>query len=365
MAEMNVKWIEEAIALVQGTCLQHPRFMTGSNELTLAIRAIGQGEVIPLVGPSRWGKTRMLRESIDAYLGARPDEAGKMPVVFVEAENSGPNGIFSTKDFMARCLEAIHHPFYGRDDEGLHSNNAGSYAPRHEQLIHRTPERTLRAAFESAMRNRGTQVLVIDEAHHVQYVAGGNEAAARVLDSWKCLANAAGVKLVLSGSYEILDLLILAPHLVGRQQTIHLSRYRSANECDVRAWAGALAHYSKIVRTDMERGLLSQGTLLLEGSLGCIGQLSRWLRQALVRAQLEDANLLTVEHLKASALPQSQYAALRREIESGESRLASHSSGELGPMPARPLASKSARRRPGTCKPRRHERDARGGDEAL
>ncbi|MBA2077103.1 ATP-binding protein [Rhodanobacter sp. PCA2] len=247
---MSANWIEDAIARIKETCVQHPRFMGASNQMNLAIHAISMGEVIPLVGPSRWGKTRMLREAIGAHLGARPNAAGRMPVICVEAENAGPSGIFSTKDFMARCLEAIHHPFYGKDVEDLDPAETSSYKPRREQLIHRTPERSLRAAFESALRHRGTEVLVIDEAHHVQYVAGGNEAAARVLDSWKCLANAAGVKLVLSGSYEILDLLLLAPHLVGRQQTIHLPRYRGAEESDIRAWAGVLAHYSQFLRTE-------------------------------------------------------------------------------------------------------------------
>lgn len=362
---MSNGWIEEAIARIKNTCVQHPRFMEASNQLDLAIRAIGLGEIIPLVGPSRWGKTRMLREAIGAHLGARPDADGKMPVVFVEAENSGPNGILSTKDFMARCLEAIHHPFYGGSDDGLHSGEVGFCKPQNQQLTDRTPERSLRIAFESAMRNRGTEVLVVDEAHHVQYVAGGKEAAARVLDSWKCLANAARVKLVLSGSYEILDLLLLAPHLVGRQQTIHLPRYQCTGESDIRAWAGVLAHYSEFVRTGTERGLLAQGTLLLEGSLGCVGQLSRWLRQALVQAQLDGAELLTVEHLKASAIPQSQFDVLRREIESGEAKLAALSSGKPQAFPASAAVSKAKKRRPGTRKPRRHERDARGGNATF
>jgi len=361
---MSAQWIGEAIASIKDTCVQHPRFLDVSNQMNLAIHAVTMGEVIPLVGPSRGGKTRILREAINAHLDAKPDASGRMSVVYVEAENGGPNGIFSTKDFMARCLEAIHHPIFGRGTSEVDPTEVGSYKPHLEQLIHRTPERSLRAALEFALRSRRAEILVIDEAHHVQYVAGGREAAARVLDSWKCLANAAGVRLILSGSYDILDLLPLAPHLVGRQQTIHLARYRGVNESDIRAWAGLLAHFSQFIRTEADRGLLSYGSLLLDGSLGCVGQLSRWLRQALVYAQLSGAEQLTLQHLKASALPQSQYASLHREIEAGEAKLVAFASDEPVMPPPSTTVAKTTKRRPGTRKPKRHERDARVGDAA-
>ncbi|WP_276965125.1 ATP-binding protein [Metallibacterium scheffleri] len=312
-------WVEDAIDAIENTKIRHHNYELTRARLAASCRATFRGELIVLVGPSRVGKTRCIRDALNVPRENIPDANAWMRVVVVDAGNDSRGGEFSTKGFMAECLRGIHHPIYGMPAED---------DPWEEHLqakIHRAPEAMLRMALENALARRRTEYFVIDEAHHVRYAPGGDAAAARILDSYKCLANRTNIKLVLAGSYEMLSLLTLAPHLLGRQQPLEFSRYRSDSRLDVSAWEQVLRKFSESMRFRDNESLSSWNRYLFDGSHGCVGQLSRWLRAALATLLSDGGDAMTQEILTRCRLPAAQEASILAEIQQGERHMQSFS----------------------------------------
>lgn len=309
-------WIPAALDALKATKVLHRNYEIARKQLTVASRAVMKGELIVLVGPSRVGKTRCLKDALDIREPNEPSDDQRMPVVIVEASNDSKNGEFSTKAFMAACLRAIHHPIYGVPDED------DPWEERLQAKIHRTPEGTLRAAFERAIGLRRTERGVFDEAHHVRYAPGGDSAAARILDSYKCLANRTNINLVLSGSYQLLDLLLLAPHLLGRQIPLEFPRYRADVREDVAAWQQILRTFSKHLVFDKGESLCDWGDYLFQGSQGCVGQLLSWLRAALTALLTTNGEAMSHDVLERTRKPSAQEASILSEIVKGEQQLA-------------------------------------------
>lgn len=310
-----VNWIPTALDALKTTKVLHRNYEIARKQLTIASRAVMKGELIVLVGPSRVGKTRCLRDALDISEANRPGDDQRMPVVIVEASNDSKNGEFSTKAFMAACLRSIHHPIYGVPDED------DPWEERLQARIHRTPEGTLRAAFERAIGLRRTERVVFDEAHHVRYAPGGDTAAARILDSYKCLANRTNINLVLTGSYQLLDLLLLAPHLLGRQIPLEFPRYRADTREDVAAWQQTLRTFSKHLVFDKGESLCDWGDYLFQGSQGCVGQLLSWLRAALTGLLTSNGETMSRDVLERARKPGAQEESILAEILKGEQQL--------------------------------------------
>ena len=71
------------------------------------------GEVVCIVGPSRIGKSKLVRELVKDLSGGNDFElTGMLPVVSVNAVNTGPNRTFNTKSFTLRMLDAVKNPIY-------------------------------------------------------------------------------------------------------------------------------------------------------------------------------------------------------------------------------------------------------------
>lgn len=232
------------------------------------------GEVVCITGPSRAGKSLLIRRLIQMLFGeSRFDETGLLPAVVVEAVNAGPHGGFSTKAFTQRLLESVKHPLFSMKGQDLDDLLA-------MQKMDRSTEATLRVALEHALIARETKYLFIDEAQHVQYASRDAQASFAVMDSWKCLAQTTGLVLVLVGAYPILNIVKNSPHLLGRNHQVHFPRYL-ANREDIVAFGQLLQKYSEFI--DLDKSLTSLNDiaeLMYEGSLGCIGLLKAWLKRA-------------------------------------------------------------------------------------
>lgn len=312
---LKKRWTQSALDAFEDLKIEHRNYLLIRLRVASSCCAMFRGELIVIIGPSRVGKTRCIRDALAIPNDNRPDENGNMRVVIVEAGNDSTGGEFSTKGFIIDCLKAIHHPIYGVTAED------DPWGKRLDDLLHRTPEKTLRAAFERALMIRNVEYLVIDEAHHVNYVPGGMAAAARVLDSWKCLGNRTNVKLVLTGSYALLSLLTLAPHLLGRQQPLEFPRYRSDSRLDIEAWEQLIRKFSELFRFPDGKSLSQWNRLLFEGSLGRVGGLSLWLRTCLAKMDAERVDHLSLDVLEACRLPAMQEDAMLAEILDGEKNL--------------------------------------------
>lgn len=308
-------WISIAMATMSSSRMPHRYYLVTRAEVEAACWAALAGEIVVLTGPPRVGKTKCVREAVQLALGSMQAPIGAQLLVQVEAGNDGTSGEFSTKAFMVACLKAVNHPIYGGPSE------EDPLGERYAALIQRTSEATLHEAFERALKLKGTLYLVIDEVQHVRYVRGGPSAAARILNSWKCLASRTGVKLILIGTYEILDLLALAPHLIGRQQCINFPRYREDSAEDRNEWARVLKAYSALLRFEGDGDLTQWYDLLFSTCLGRVGALFRLLRSALSHARVHKQEVLRYEAILSGTAVESQLDAVRLEVLAGEELL--------------------------------------------
>lgn len=293
--------------------IEHAHFLRAVDELFNALTSMRPGEVVLSVGPSRVGKSSSIAEALNRIYGPKAERRScQIPYVFVEACNTSNGGALSTKSFMWDACKAIEHPLYGSP---LPSDPLGEEL---HQRINRTPESVLRSAFEHATSAMGTQFFIIDEAQHFKYVTGRGGAEA-TLNSLKCLANRTGMVLVLVGSYELLDMLCLAPHLVGRQVTIEFPRYRDHLAHDRACFKGVLAAWSKLLPFDQpDTSLLTWKKFLHEQTFGCVGLLSIWLRAALASAISANESTFSLAALRRMQMVLGFRAAIESEITRGE-----------------------------------------------
>jgi hypothetical protein len=349
-------WIFSALKSLESLKVEHRNYLDVQRRISAACAAMFRGELLVIVGPSRVGKTRCVRDGMGIPDNNKPESDQTMRIVIVEAANEGTSAEFSTKGFAMACLRAIRHPVYGVADKD------DPWEQKLNERLDRTPERRLWSAFESALVMRRTEFLVVDEAHHVRYVRGGDQAAARVLDSWKCLANKTKVKLVLTGSYSLLNLLSLAPHLLGRQQPIEFARYRANVQDDVESWEKMLRSFSELLQFQPGESLSTWNRLLFEGSLGRVGGLSLWVRTALA-AMLSDGELhVTGDVLQKVRFPATQEAAILKEILTGERELIRRDGQSPAPINApttAPKAKSTPRKTPFRRQPKRSPANGR------
>lgn len=283
-----------------------------------SILSIAQpGEVVCITGPSRVGKSRLAKELSVLLEGENKfEETGLMNTVMVEAANSGQHGAFSTKAFIQRLLGAVHHPILSMGDAAINDLFV-------VHKMDKSTESTLRLAVERALIARKVRYLIIDEAQHVRYATRGAQAPHAVMDSWKCLAESAGVILVMVGAYPILDVIRKSPHLIGRKHQIHMPRYSHDDE-DLQEFVSIIKSYEEIIELDKSISSLWQNyEMLYEGTFGCIGLLRAWLTRASAFAYANGSGI-TMDILKKSMLSESDRKEVKAEILEGENLLSNN-----------------------------------------
>lgn len=294
--------------------ISHRNWVNALSESFALLSVADPGDVISITGPSRAGKSRLIVELEKLLVGGeRAQEPGKMPVVIVEAVNAGPNGMFSTKSLIQSMLDAVEHPILALNGEdGIGSLRADK--------LNRATEAELRRALGRAFINRGTRYLFIDEAQHARYASRNSQAPYAVMDSWKCLAQNAGLVLVVVGAYPILNILQNSPHMLGRKQQVHLPRYCSEKD-DLREFVKIIKVYEKELTSILGSDGLSQHALFLhEGTCGCIGLLKKWLKSAATLAWVQESQL-DIDMLEKTRHSDADLTEISREILEGEALL--------------------------------------------
>ncbi len=356
-----MKWADRAISSILRQKIAHRNWRYALSRAFAMMNACAPGEVIYITGPSRAGKSRLIRELSGMMKSPEQDDEVYMPCFSVLATNCSVRGSFSTKAFTIRALEAIRHPIYGM---GLCDDD---WSIERLRLLEKTSEGVLRPALESAIINRHCKYMFIDEAQHLMYAMSGMHAAAAILDSWKCLAQSAGIVLILVGAYPLLNVLKQSPHLLGRKHEVHIPRYRETRE-DILAFMEIIAFYDRILHEYSGfSNLRDWDEYLFRGSLGCIGLLQSWLRDALAIANATRSDKLTKTHLTEAQISASDRRIIEEEILEGEAimaRMEDESVNKSTPKPDKSTPSgkkgKKRRKKPFQKNPRRYPAGGRG-----
>lgn len=291
--------------------ISHRNWKSALSESFTLLTMASPGDVIAITGPSRAGKSRLISELSGLLVEPGSFEKhGHLPVVVVNAVNSGPNGTFSTKAFTLRMLDAVRHPTLSTGGSHFDIDPTA-------MKVHRATEASLRLALERAFRARKTRYLFIDEAQHAKYASKTAQGSYAILDSWKCLAHDAGLILVIVGAYPVLQILQKSPHLLGRKSQVHLPRYY-ATEADLREFGAIVATYLRALQLQDEfPAAMTHLEILYQGSFGCIGLLRKWLIEAVALSAARDVPV-SIDLLREARPSKSDLEKIASEIREGE-----------------------------------------------
>lgn len=312
------EWVGNVVSRLNKKLVHHKKYSIARARLHSALMVRQPGECIALTGPSRGGKTSIVKEV--ARIHNPEDKSALMarrPVALIQARNKSDKGQFTTKAFYLNALKAISHPFFILTGQDLVAN------AELIQRMHKESNDVLSDILENALDILGVKYLIIDEAHHMRYMVGKDVSASQVLESLKTLAEAIGCVIVFVGAYPILPVLKLAPHIVGRDYIVDLPRYRVGDQADILAFEQTLQWFSEGIKFPKNvKSLRDWNELLFDGSLGVPGLLNAWVRDALSEMLARGDSTLSLEHIRFARKPAPDSDELLSEIETGEKYLA-------------------------------------------
>jgi energy-coupling factor transporter ATP-binding protein EcfA2 len=303
--------------------IPHPHLDNAFTSLKRHIQCCGDSRVVLITGPTGVGKTTLLELTKnwvnEMALPTLEVDKGCIPVADVEVTLQ-KSGIFNPKDYLKRCLYALHEPKnliehkinYGV--RGIYKNEKGEIVIEPKII-----ETELGWALEQALKQRHPHIFLIDEAHHLLSVGSGRKLT-DVPEAIKSLANRTKILHGLFGTYELLTLQDIGDQLSRRSVYIHIPRYRAEFIEDIEIWHSIVWSFQQHIPTHEEPDFLSHWQYLYERSLGCVGILKNWANNALGDALNDNAKTITLKHLEQRALSVGQCQNILNTIKQGETR---------------------------------------------
>jgi hypothetical protein len=304
--------VSRVIAEFKAKVLAHPILKAVRTGLLEEIRTTSDQPIHAVVGPTGVGKTTLSENFAQEILLQEQErmraEPGYIPIARVEV--AAPEmSRFDWGGFYKDAMEKLKEPMIER---------------KGTDLLVRGPRKSLsdlRRAFENCLRNRKTHDLLADEAQHLTRVPHGRHLKDQ-METIKSLASRSKVRILLIGTYELLDLLSLNGQTARRTGVLHFRRYRYESGEELRVFQNIMGMFQSRLPIPVEPPLIDQAEMIYLRTLGCVGLLKDWLTRALRRALTAGDAKLTTEHLLASAHPAASLKTMAEEIREGESRLA-------------------------------------------
>jgi energy-coupling factor transporter ATP-binding protein EcfA2 len=291
----------------QRCLISHPRLQEALEAILQSICPPGEGAstrrpgtMVLVIGPSRVGKTtliRLLEERLlsrsKALMLANPSFIPFASISAPESETSH----FEWAEYYRAVLRALRDPFV-------------------DGKIARIRTRELREAMETALLERKPLAIIVDEAHHLAAAASGSRLQSQ-LNHLKHFENTTGVSHILVGTYEMRPFRKVNAQLACRSVDVHFSRYDAALDADAKVFQSVVWALQRQLPVEQEPELLNHWEFLYARSIGCIGLLKMHLNRALNLALAERAKTVTVLHVRKTALSEARVElALRNALES-------------------------------------------------
>ena len=299
--------VSERVKFFVNYTMAHPHLIKAFNEVIQSVYHAPGISLIFVVGATGVGKTTLLHRKeqklTEKALPELKHNQGKIPVVGLEAK-APEFSQFDWKDFYIRLLKVLNEPLVEK------KINYGQSCSK------------WRSAVESALINRSPDAFYIDEAHHLTMLPSGRKLKDQP-ETLKSLANLTQVKIIPTGTYDLLPLIDLGDQLCRRSKTIHFQRYHAENTTEAKAFKSVVQTFSHYLPLAKRPDLLSDWEFLYERSLGCVGILKDWLSVTLsaVLDSDEKAETITLSDLQTHAPTVRQCLVMLKAISMGEQQL--------------------------------------------
>ncbi len=299
--------VTERVAYFERYTMAHPHLLAAAQALVQAISEPAGASLIFVFGPTGVGKSTLLRrvaqKLTEAALCDLVMDKGRIPIAGIEAISPEFSN-FDWKDFYVRCLIALKEPCITK------------------KINYRETKLTLRLALEAALRNRRPDAFYIDEAQNLGKVVSGRKLRDQS-DCLKSIANISQVRLIPTGTYDLLTLLDLSDQLCRRSVNIHFPRYYADSTSDIKIFKSVVQTFQRHLPLMEEPDLLQHWDYCYERTIGCVGILKDWLLRTLNAILQTDENTKTLKckQLEKHAWSPRQCMTMLKAALDGEERV--------------------------------------------
>jgi len=291
--------------------IAHEKYLRAYNQCYSHLTFADPGDFVLLYGPSRVGKSRLSSNLVED-ISSNGSPLGAIRVIVNPGRSADQN--FVSKNLILSVLDKLQHPFYSKDQYS-ETHGFGYFERENSEN-----EERLHLAMINSIKAKKTRYIVLDEAQHILH-AKNKKLRMAFLDSWKAMAEELGIVVLLSGTYELLEAVRGATHLIGRSSMVEFPRYHVSKKED-------LVHFSDAVYT-YEQGVLASALNEIKlkkfykelaiGSIGCIGHLRKWLLHALQDSMMRQLDYFDPSSIFSTRKTAYEISQLEADVGYGES----------------------------------------------
>lgn len=307
---------EEKLKFFSEVVIGHDLFDEKMQEIDYHVQSRLKGTMIMLVGPSGVGKTSMGDTACSTinkgFFTRFPDDLHTIPAASIEAW-APENEKFDWTDFYEQLLAVLQVPLIeatlpevkrviaGREMWLPMLSNGG-----------RPNLRDLRKRLRRAVTDRRPSMLFVDEASNI-LVAPKDKRIKRQANTLRSIVNKVDTLLVLSGAYDLYDLVLQTGQLARRGQIVHMRGYLKSEE---KSFCKALIALQNAMPLEMPCSLMDHADLLAEQSLRTVGHL-KYILLRVLRDHYMSKRPIDEEMLRRACYKPAQLEVMRIEMYDG------------------------------------------------
>lgn len=315
-ADVKLQFFKDAI-------IEHQLFNESIEQIGDFVKSGLKGTMVVLVGPAGVGKSSLGESACSkmnkAFFEQYPHDMHTIPAAIVEAW--GPEfDRFDWYDFYELLLHVLQAPLVEATLPEVKRVIAGRAIEIPLVSSNCAPTiRTLRQRLRRVVVDRNPSMLFVDEASNI-LVAPRQERVKRQANTLRSIVNKVQTLLVLSGAYDLFDLVLQSGQLARRGQVVH---FRAYVRSEVEAFCKALIAMQNCMPMKKQCDLTKYADILAEQSLLTVGHLKYILLRAL-KDHYKLGRPIDEEILARAFYKPDQLEMMRADMYDGYERIEHH-----------------------------------------